>query len=122
MRWVVRAEATSLETEIPIGRLGGRHRPGKLRNGNGVFLVANIDHPVWEIDPVAVGICGFTVRQNETAVEYPAINGMECDAHSRVLRRRLKSSNLLLMHRVGQIENDKAVAAERSVAAVASVL
>ena len=115
-------EASALETEIAVRRFRRRHGAGKLRDCDGVFFVANVDDPIGKINLVAVGIGGFAVRNDEAAFEDAAINGVEGDAHSGILRGRFESADFLLVRRIRKIENDKTVAAECSVAAVAALL
>ncbi len=46
---------------------------------------------------------------------------MECDAHAGILRWWFEAADFFLMLRIGEIENDEAVAAEGAVAAVPAV-
>src|SRR5579859_7807211 len=122
MRRIMRPEAAALEAEIAVGRLGRRNGAGKLRHGDGMLFIADVDDPVGEIDLVAVGVGGLAVGEDEAAVENAAIDGVEGDAHSGILRRRLEATDFLLMRGIGKVQDDEAVAAERAVAAVAAVL
>jgi len=121
MRRIVRAKAAALEAEILVWRLGRRDGAGKLGDGNGMLLVANVDDPIGQIDLIAVGVGGFAIRDDEAAFEDAAIDRVEGDTHAGILRRRFEAADFFLMRGIGEIENDEAVAAERAVAAIAAV-
>src|SRR5260370_17950114 len=122
MRRIMGSEAAALEAEIAVGRLGGRNGAGKLRNRDGMLLIANVDDPVREIDLVAVGVGGLAIGEHEAALGNAAIDGVKGDTHSRILRRRLKAAESPLLRGIGKIQDEQALAAESPVTAVAAVL
>src|ERR1700730_7836124 len=118
---IVRAEASTLETKVAVWSLRRRDWARKLRYRDRMFFVANIDNPVGKKNLVAIRVGGFSVGQHKSAIQNSAINGVEGDAHSGVLRGRFESTDFALFFRVAQIKNDETVAAESSVSAITAV-
>src|SRR5215472_14645762 len=122
MRRIVRAEASALEAKIAVRGFRRRHGTRKLSDRNGMLFVTNVHDPVGKINLVAIGVGGFAVGDYEAAIENAAVDRMEGDAHAGVLRRRLEATDFLLMRRIGEVQDDEAVATEGAVATVAAIV